>query len=100
LIKGLGTPDQDRCPSTVPKRRSAQYFGAKFHLKTRPVKPEGTLCGQKSALIVADGLRGFRRIMGVGVQVPSSALSLLLSLCLNRVSVDTAILLNSSSLMT
>ncbi len=34
------------------------------------------------------------------MQVPSSALSLWLSLCRRRVSVDTAMLLNSSSLMT
>ena len=84
----------------VPKRRSAEYFGAEFQLTARPLKPMGPWSNQKSALIVAEGLRGFRRIMGVGVQVPSSALSLLLSLCLRRVSVDTAMLLNSSSLIT
>ncbi len=50
--------------------------------------------------MVAEGLRGFRRIIGVGVEVPSSALSLLLSLFRKSVRVDTAMLLNSSSLKT
>lgn len=52
---------------------------------------------QNNALIVAEGLRGFRRTTGEGVQVPSSALSLALSLFRRSVNVETAMLLNSSS---
>ena len=53
---------------------------------------------QKRALIASPFL-GRDRTIGVGVRTPSSVLSLLLSLCLNSVSVDPAKLVKSSSLM-
>ena len=48
---------------------------------------------------MARPFRGRERTTGVGVLTPVSALSLLLSLCLSSVSVGTAKLLKSSSLI-